>query len=337
MIVRDFIYVDGDRLYSLYSQVFEGVAERIIQSYIDELTSTDTQKASPLGGASAATQVAEASRRTENRLLYDHMYSQLEAKLTSAITEPTGLSQDNYVDELSRTFMIKVRGAAEIEDYERLQAFIANFNALGQAIAYAGMMSSGALDDVKSVDLAVGSIKDPNQRARAKHKAKHLNVKALAGAMGLQQDEQLLSNLKLFGEMFNREGFEVTITPEHDAEGIVFRGVLDKRWLRTRPEFLRSLYGINPVANWTMIGQITHLPGVMPRQPQGEQPPAGSGSDSENPSMRDPFRAMFGSSGAFEKMFLESHQRTEVVIAPLAVYREYSLETDRKSVGATSA
>lgn len=72
-VVRDFIYVDVERLYSLYSQVFEGVADQIVQSYMAASATTDSQKESLLRGGSIEAQVAEVSRRTENKLLYDHM------------------------------------------------------------------------------------------------------------------------------------------------------------------------------------------------------------------------------------------------------------------------
>ena len=325
MIVRDFIYVDGDRLYSLYSQAFEGVAERIVQSYIDEMGSVNTQKGSALSGETVATQVAEVSRRTENRVLYDHMYSQLEAKLSSALTEPADMSKRNYVERLAGSFMVKVTGVAEIEDYERLQAFVANFNLLGQAIAYAGMLSSGLTDELQTVQDTQGSKRTRGQRAGGKSRSGEAAVKAVAEAMGLQQDEQLLRNLKLFSDMFNKEGFEVTITPDVETEGIVFRGVMHKRWLRTQPNLLRSMYGTKPGAKWTMVGQVTHLPGNDAALPAPLEELVEPSEDEDAPSMRDPFRAMFGASGVFERMFLESRQRTEVVIAPLALYREYSL------------
>jgi hypothetical protein len=56
--IRDFIYVDADRLYSLYSQVFEGVADQIVESFIAGLATTDSQKGPLLQGSSTEAQVA---------------------------------------------------------------------------------------------------------------------------------------------------------------------------------------------------------------------------------------------------------------------------------------
>ena len=70
--VRDFIYVDVDKLYSLYSQVFEGVSEKIVQSYIDSLTSKDVPSRFSLGDK-IEEQAIELSNRKESKILYDHM------------------------------------------------------------------------------------------------------------------------------------------------------------------------------------------------------------------------------------------------------------------------
>lgn len=129
-LVREFIYVDVDRLYSLYSQIFEGVADQIIQSYMDASSTTDSQKESLLKGGSIEAQVTEMSRRTENRFLYDHMYNQFEAKIREAILESPEVSSDNFNEVLRQVFMIKVRGHAEIEDYQRLKLFVDKFNTL---------------------------------------------------------------------------------------------------------------------------------------------------------------------------------------------------------------
>ena len=84
--VRDFIYLDVEKLYSLYSQVFEGVADRIVQSYIDSLELKEApRKTLLLRDSDVETKVIEVSRRTENRFLYDHMYNQLEGKLGNTI------------------------------------------------------------------------------------------------------------------------------------------------------------------------------------------------------------------------------------------------------------
>ena len=135
--VRDFIYLDVEKLYSLYSQVFEGVADRIVQSYIDSLESKEApRKTLLLRDSDVETKVIEVSRRTENRFLYDHMYNQLEGKLGNTIFNIAEAPTENYAQTLKQVFAIRVTGSAEIEDFQRIRQFFDQFNSMGSALHY---------------------------------------------------------------------------------------------------------------------------------------------------------------------------------------------------------
>ncbi len=336
-LIRDFIYVDVERLYSLYSQVFEGVADQIIQSYIDASTSMNSQRDSLLKGGTVEARVAEMSRKTENKFLYDHMYNLFEAKIKNAILESPEISPDNFRSILSQAFMIKVNGAAEIEDYTRLSSILEKYNVIGQAVAYAGLSSSSELTEaIDELESSIEQVKDRNKKAKARAQAaRHTDKKALAlkqaKEAGLQHDQTSLDNLNMFIELFNPDAFDVTIVPE-SGENVVFRGAIDKQWLRIEPRLLRSLYGGFIESNWTMVGQVTYLPGV-------QLPAVGTGQavideNDPNPSMRDPYRNIFRTARVLERMFLESKERVEVLVYPLAIYREMALATDAVDVAA---
>ncbi len=152
---------------------------------------------------------------------------------------------------------------------------------------------------------------------------------------------------RLFIEMFNPRGFDITIAPSNKEEFVVFRGVLDKKWLRVQPDFLRSLYGGSVASKWTMVGQVTYIPRedvseideleevneVTEEISKAEidgledetQLPGEIDKNEiseETPSMRDPFRNMFHAAREFDRMLLESEKRIEVIVAPLAIYHE---------------
>jgi hypothetical protein len=72
-----------------------------------------------------------------------------------------------------------------------------------------------------------------------------------------------------------------------------------------------------------MVGQVTYLPGV--NLPTGDYSETNISEGDSNPSMLDPFRNMFRSARVVERMFLESKSRPEVVICPIAIYRQMRL------------
>jgi len=307
-MIRDFIYLDGDRLYSVYSQVFEGVAEQIVQSFIDEYASATSNKS--LSAASVETQTAEVSRRTENRLLYDHMYSQLEAKLSRSLVDGLALDVSEVIAAFATPRLVKVSGIAEVEDYARLKVVIEKFNDLGEVIAYSHGPSAEARAEAEA---EIKQIKDGNQKARAREKLKAAtSIAALARGLGLRQDEQLLKNLRMITEHFYPEGIDVVISSATKPD-LVYKAVLDRRWLRVESALLRSLQSGLPAAGWTVVGYVTHVPGTDLELTEPE------GTES---NIHDSFRGMFRAGRGFERKFFESEARVEIVVAPIAIYRE---------------
>ena len=324
--LRDFIYLDVERLYSLYSQVFEGVADEIVQSYATALSSESAQKGALLSGSSIESSTIEISRRTENRFLYDHMYTLLETKLKAAIHDGSSLSLSN-VGLLSSGVFLRITGPVLIADFSRMRSLLEQFNRLGEAIAYSRFTSERSAV-ANNAEEALKTIQNRDQRAQAKARLEQLrNPKQLAKQYGLAQDEQLLKNLILISDMFYPEGFDVTVLSSDPA--LAYRAVADKRWLRISAPMLRAQYGASSIGPWTVVGQITHVPGVAPAFDSGPSPAGGPSESEPNPSLRDPFMAMFNASLALERMFLESKMRAEIVLCPIAIYREVTLEPER--------
>lgn len=325
--IRDFIYLDVERLYSLYSQVFEGVADRIIQSYIDSLQQTDSSKRVPfLQESDIKTKVVEVSRRTENKFLYDYMYNQLEERISGAIVEASSATRDNYYEQLVDAFAIKVVGTAEIEDFQRTKEITDQFNSLGAAMHYITTFNSEEARarerQIEELEHRIEMSKDKNARSRAE---KALEI-ALQGLQQSQRDEALarglgfnreyLQYLSSLVDTFYPERFDVTIVPSHSTGGIAFRGVLDKKWLRVHPNFLRSLYS-GKALNWTMIGQITRFPNPMEKGDTVEE-----SHETIEQSLRDAYLTMTRQVYEIEKTFTVSKISTELIVSPLAIYRE---------------
>lgn len=360
--IRDFIYLDGDRLNSLYSQVFEGVAEEIVKAKLHGEIQKDTQSGGITKGQIAEAQFSEFQQSTESKVLYDYMYAQLESGLKEAILEPSELTTNNYREKLIDAFMVKVIGKAEVEDYDRIKIFAENFNELVSSFAYAETVNALGMN-IYQLEALIPHLKGESKTTARDLVQKLKNPAKLAQSKNYSQDPQLLSLISDFTEMFYPKGFEISVTPVTGTKDIVFRCVVDRSWLRLKPETLKALYGGYTEFNWTLVGQITYMPGSeLPEIPQvntstisevaagletshedtqeGEPTESNASSPGENespknevqqgvtqnfPSMRDPFRNAFGMLRQLERVFLESQQRTEIIVHPLAIYREVTI------------
>jgi hypothetical protein len=326
-VVRDFIYLDIDKLYSLYSQLFEGVVGQIVQSFAEGDSTKNTQKGLPLSGKSLDSRVAAASVRTENKILYDHMYDRLEQRIAPSLVSGKDISAENIKEKFGRSFLVKATGSAEIEDYGRMEAFLEKFNDVAEAIAYAAVTKLD-LGAIKELEANIAEVANRNKRRIAQERLKKLSpdrlAKEFAANQGLLQDQKMLDNLILLISTFHGKAFEVTIVPPASVGKLAFRGVLDKKWLRVDPDQLNALYGGFAEAEWTIVGHVTHLPGeAMPISETAPNTETATERSAEGkaPSMRDPYRNMFRSSRVLERMFMESDQRTEIVVSPIAIYR----------------
>lgn len=116
--------------------------------------------------------------------------------------------------------------------------------------------------------------------------------------------------------MFYPNRFDVTIVPENLTGEVAFRGVLDKKWLRVEPNFMRSLYS-GTAHNWTMVGQVTRRP---------DSPADTAASQAQTPqetqSLRDAYQGLMKQGYEIEKTFTVSKTRTEFIVSPIAIYRE---------------
>ena len=161
--IRNFIYMNVPLLYSIYSQAFEGITDKITEEHIIQAITSNTEGI-PLSPSRNETQSTDASRRVESGVLHDHMYTRLEDALGSSLIDVSSVDRDALTDRLMANPLVKVVGRSEIEDYERLRVFVSKFNELGQLIAYA----SKSNDDHKNKVLDI--IEKLSNAANAGHK-----------------------------------------------------------------------------------------------------------------------------------------------------------------------
>ncbi len=331
--IRDFIYLNVESLYSVYSQAFEGVTASIVESLVGSHESTESPRKLPLPlGSDIETKVIEVSRRTENKFLYDHMYNQLEDRLGNAIYSVIGQGEEALDSGVASSFAVKVSGTAEIEDFHWVGELTSNFNKIGSALHYITTASSSK-EEYASLELEERKLRarvegatDRNERSRAEKALETHKLRAeealltSARGRGLGLNERYLADLSYLTALFYPDRLDVTVMAPFPNSRVAFRAVLDKRWLRIDPNMLRSLYG-GSATNWTIVGKVTR---------KSEQP-AGSESDSAtdtppNRSLRDAYQDLMRQGMKFEQTFTLSNIREEYILSPLAVYRQQSLD-----------
>lgn len=77
-MIKNFIYLDEDKMYSLSSQIFEGVTEYILDEKSTESEETESQKGPLASGRILSDILKRVGRTTEKKFLNDFSYSLFE-------------------------------------------------------------------------------------------------------------------------------------------------------------------------------------------------------------------------------------------------------------------
>lgn len=235
MALRDFIYIDKNRMYSLYSQLFEGVVESLVKSVSYSSEEQKTEK-------KLEETIIDASVKVQNVVLFDHIYNTLESKM---IEEKNILVIDEKTtkEDISSSSIVKVSGYATIEDYEHLSYLMGNFNEIGLALANMQLRNNE------------GTVKQSNN-----------SIDKYAKENGLTLDKKFTSSLVTIIENFHGSSMEIIIETDSSNLEVVFKAILSQNNLRLTANELRNLYGYKPCMKWTMVGEITDISYISERK-----------------------------------------------------------------------
>src|SRR5699024_924915 len=140
--IKNFIYLDVDKVYSLSSQVFEGVTEYVIsdKNKVDE--ELKNQKG-PVGSGRVVADIMRTEMRiSEKKYLHDQSYSLLEAKLkeTKRVLEvEEGVGSEDILS--SNKWFFKVKATGIFNDLNSLQLTLSDFNKISNSLNYVSLYS----------------------------------------------------------------------------------------------------------------------------------------------------------------------------------------------------
>ena len=323
--IRDFLYVDDELVTSLYSQIFEGVAESIVETYISGSSQEVKTPGSPFSGEEISA-AQEGKKTTQSRVLYDHMYSQLERKLEAAVENPSALDQNTCSDQLADVDLIQVTGETSVADFEFMNRILENWSAIADAIVEGQVQDSKGERQAKR-EAFRQELEDASNRDDEARIEKMLESipsddelrEQVKRDLGLHETAEWNENhLRLILNLWYGNNFEAVIE-RPDDDGVAFRGVLKREGLRQKKSIQRlSNAGRLLRDEWSMVGLVQRVPDYAP---DPDETGNGEPSSGEDALLRDNFRDMFQSLDQINEMIYMSGKRREVLVRPLAIYR----------------
>ncbi len=284
LVIRDFIYLDVDRLKSILSQIEKGIIESQEKISTSEAGTSIHAKAGILSFLEASGNVnflwSDQDKGTYT--LHDYIFNKVENYLRENSLIFDDISQ--YNDLKVNTFVLS-QGLIAINDYELLTNMYSNFKELYRYILDWNLRSRVDLND------------------QQKQKEKH-------DQLSKTSDTDIKGILK-FCDMFYKNRLSVIMTVQDEVNKYVFEGPLSRKFLREDIHSIIYKYGSRPKGDWKILSLIASLP--------NEEDSAMISPQTGN-SVADSINTAFESFRGIEAQALKISS-PNISITPIAVYR----------------
>ena len=280
--IKSFVYLDEYKMYSISSQLFEGLTEYVLSGKKSEYAKSEEQKGKILSGNLMGEILVKEQSSTEKKYLHDYAYNLFENKLSEMGVLYT-VPQNVTLNDLRDKSFVKISGKIIFNDYSKMASTLEQFNEIGEAIGYFKYREEN--ESVAELAKLPKKIADRNSKAKAT---------SLLNVLKFSYDEQ----------------FEVTM-PFANKE-IIFSSILNRIYLREKEDILISKYSRKTEFEFTVLGIVTQAGNENIEMFDEEEVVDGFRS-----AIQNTIDKMAG-----VETFFTGRQSSECRIEPIAIYRE---------------
>lgn len=312
-MIRNFIYLDTDKLNSLSSQIFEGVTEYVINESLSEDHQNESQKG-PIGSGKIVGDILRTSdKRSEKRFLIDHSYVLFEDKLIEDDRVQL-VERDSHIDssQISKKRFVKIRARAVFNDMKSIIYTIDNFNEIGTALTLMTQEATLAVAR-KEIEVQLEATTDRNNKSKLERQLAQLSdAKSLAKKSGLFQDTNFLKSMSSVLSYGFKDQLEIRLK----RNASVFAANLKRDCLREDEGLIIRKYSRITSAEFVLFGIITQCPEYESTE---DEPHIGAESADQNikQAVLDMINGLTGVEATFT-----GRLSNEYIVDPIAVYTE---------------
>lgn len=321
--LRSFIYLDNYKMYSISSQLFEGLTEYILQSERNSSKEEETQKG-PIGSGRVLADIIEKdSNQVEKKFLHDFSYNLFEDTLIrdERVLE---LDSSNLLENISKIgdySFVKIAGNVVFNDLKTIENTIINFNKIGEALGY--LTQKAAYDEEMSkLKDTLNDLPDKNQKAKANAMFKSkLDFKKVLKEQGLNLDEDYLKNLAYLLDFGYNQQFEVQLPIKTILDDFfLFSAQLKRENLKDDEYSIIKKYSRETEKEFKLFGILTQKLTAESKSKIFEDL-KGHQEISDVPNMKEALMNIVSTLTNLEKTFT-GKLNYEYVIDPIALYIE---------------
>ncbi|WP_339727578.1 hypothetical protein [uncultured Gimesia sp.] len=298
--LRDFIYLDSDRLRSIISQLEEGLINTSSSGSHGDAALKSDVGASLLGLVKGTGGASYLWRReaSETKTLHDFIFTKVEHHLLSKdllIRIPDNISVEDFRNTLTETSFVLITGMVTLNDFGRVRRLIDRFNDIGKFLGHA--------ETQEQKNNLLKNSKNKKQKSYNQQKTKD----------SYTIDPKILAGFRSILDTFYEDRIVIKTTPYNSCPEVKLVGNLKKEYLREEIESVVFKYSTAPVQSWHIFAQVAAIPPQSREQDNSVTQPS---SD----SIEQQLEILFGSVRDIESA-LKPITFPEIAITPIAVYR----------------
>lgn len=310
-MIKNYVYLDVEKLNSLSSQVFEGVTEHILSEAFTESQDCESQKG-PVGSGRILGDILKQSDKTSvKKILNDYSYTLFENKLLEddmVAKFDSSVHVENLKEVILGKSFAKVSAKATFNDINSINDTLTNFNKIGKAITH--VTNHNSISEVKEqLEKAKATTKDRNQRSKLERQLKNMmNINKLAKESGLQQDQAFLDDLSLVLSY----GYQDQLEIQMELSGFYFSANLKRENLKENENLIIRKYSRKTEMEFVLFGIITQY---------GRNEPGDLEESEEYDNFKEALMNLVSHLTNVESTFT-GRLNNEIIIDPIALYTE---------------
>ncbi len=328
-----FIYLDEYKMYSISSQLFEGLTEEVIQYQSNKEEKKEEQHGPLASGRLLGDIISESNGRAERRFLFDYAYTIFESRIieeniVSCIQEEA--STDWQMDGLDKSF-VKVTGKIRFNDFTAVQRIIDSLNKMNEALQY--------VSTFEERNLHIAALRLELQAAENKAKKElHDQIRKLTSwKTDSQIDQDYINKLVYlldFGYGDHLEA-QISLTSPKSNRSRIVTAILNREYMRESMAMGIKKYSRRPDQHFTILGVVTQRgkPKLDESNPlngieAGSTKEANTLENDEEPAsipspshLKTHISSMVENVAEIESGFTGCLEN-EIIIDPIAIYRE---------------
>lgn len=257
-MIKNFIYLDAPKMYSLSSQMLEGVTDYIVSESSGEKEELEEQKGPVGSGRVIADAIKTSNRSVERKVLNDYSFTVFEKALSDRglileIGDPY-IDLDQLKGVVKVNSFIRVRAKAIFNDINKINEMLSSFNEFGQDLVVVSIHAEmgDAKEELAALKQAAGN--DREKKARIEAELKKLsNVSKMAKEQGLYQDPKFIESMLRLTKYGFSDQFEI-----HQYGGeLTFTSCLKREFLRESEDLLVRKYSRKTEQDIVVIGIVS--------------------------------------------------------------------------------